>query len=159
MKLDFSTWYAWSERGRYPGSRFPGIYVVAISSESLAGMPFSIRPEIVYIGMTNNAQWGLDGRLWQFDQTIGLRRCEHGGADRVLFKHRDYAALCSNLYVALWHLECDPAREEPHDLRCMGEVARAEFECWARCKEELGHLPEFNRKRDSPKYTKHFGYF
>jgi hypothetical protein len=143
----------WSDRANYGGIKYPGIYVVAISANDLSGQPFSFRPEIVYIGMTNS-QWGLDGRLWQFDNTISLRRNEHGRADRVLYRHQDYAALSANLYVAMWHVECNPASDSPEDLRCMGEVARAEYECWARCKEQFGVLPEFNRKKDSPKYTK-----
>jgi hypothetical protein len=153
MQLDFSPWYRWSERGSYDGINYPGIYVVAITSDDISGEAFSFRPEVVYVGMTNS-QWGLDGRLWQFDNTIALKHNEHGGADRVLFKHQDYKALCGKLYVALWHIKCDPASNKPEDLRSMGEVPRAEYECWARCVEQLGTLPEFNRKKDSPKYTK-----
>jgi hypothetical protein len=153
VQLDFSPWYRWSEREHYPGFKYPGIYILAISQDDLSGLPFSFRPEIVYIGMTNS-QYGLDGRLWQFEQTISRRQNQHGGADRVLYKHREYASLTAGLYAALWHVECSASRDTPHDLRCMGKVAQAEYECWARCKEELGALPEFNRKKDSPKYTK-----
>jgi hypothetical protein len=153
MQLDFSPWYRWPERGNYPGIKHPGVYVVAISPDDIGGAAFSLRPEVVYVGMTNESPWGLDGRLWEFDSTISLRRCQHGGADRVVFKHRDYEALCKQLFVALWHMQYDPTSKKPDDLRGKGEVARAEYECFARAVEQLGSLPEFNRS-DSPKYTK-----
>lgn len=153
MQLDFCPWYRWSERGAYPGIKYPGVYAIAISPGDISGQTFTFRPEIVYVGMTNS-QWGLNGRLWQFDNTIALRHNEHGGADRILYKHQHYATLSRDLYVAMWHVECDPSSDHPHDLRCMGRVVRAEYECWARCKEQCGVLPEFNRKRESPKYSK-----
>jgi len=37
------------------------------------------------------------------------------------------------------------------DLRKMGEVAMAEYECFARFAEKFGRVPEFNDKKRSPK--------
>jgi hypothetical protein len=136
------------------GHQASGCIRVAISANAIASTAFSFRPEVVYVGMTNESPWGLDGRLWEFDSTISLRGCQHGGADRVVFKHRDYEALCKQLFVALWHRQYDPSGKKPGDLRGKGEVARTEYECFARAVEQLGNLPEFNRKKDSPKYTK-----
>ena len=83
MQLSFSPWYRWSERANYGGIKYPGVYMVAISPNDISGQPFSFLPEVVYVGMTNESPWGLDGRLWELDSTISLRRCQHGGADRL----------------------------------------------------------------------------
>ena len=152
MELRFSSWYHWKSRNDYPGIAFPGIYVVLISEANVAGQPFSINDDVIYVGMTN-AVAGLRGRLSQFDNTIAQRHCQHGGADRVLYKHQDYASLVSKLYVALWHVECTPAAETPMDLRAMGKICNAEYEVMAQCVEELGELPEFNRKKERPKFS------
>lgn len=152
MTMNFSSWYHWVEREKYPGIGFPGLYAAAITDIDFSGAAFSYQPETVYIGMSN-ALGGLRGRLRQFDNTVKLIRCEHGGADRVLFRHQDYGTLLPRLFVALWHVECDPASESPAALRSMGQVACSEFEAFACFKEKHGMLPEFNRKRDSPKYT------
>ena len=156
MESNFSHWYRWDARKEYPGISYPGIYIVAISSKDISGSPFSFTDEVVYIGMTN-AVSGLRGRLVQFDNTIARKHCQHGGADRVLYKHQDYLALSKTLYVALQHFECTPESATPADLRAMGRVANAEFECMACCIERLGHLPEFNRKKDSKKYSLTYG--
>lgn len=156
MEKRFSPWYRWDTRREYPGIAYPGIYIVAISKRDIASSPFAFTNDVVYIGMTN-AVSGLRGRLVQFDNTIARRHCQHGGADRVLYKHQDYAALVKALYVALLHFQCTPESATPTDLRAMGQVAKAEYECMACCIEQLGQLPEFNRKKDSPKYSLTYG--
>lgn len=156
MELSFSPWHYWKYRNQYPGIAYPGIYVVSISEENIAGYPFSLSNDVVYIGMTN-AVAGLRGRLLQFDNTIAKKHCQHGGADRFLYKHQDYVMLVKNLYVALWHVECKPAEETPSDLRAMGKVSNAEYECMARYVEEFGWLPEFNRKKEGKKYSLTYG--
>ncbi|RUO34880.1 hypothetical protein [Aliidiomarina soli] len=152
MKLTFSPWYHWSSRNEYPGIAFPGIYVVALSEDNLCGKAFSFKDGVIYVGMTNSVA-GLRGRLTQFDNTIAQKRCQHGGADRVLYKHQNYPALVKNLYVSLCHETCEPAAETALDLRAMGKVCNAEYEMMARCVEELGQLPEFNRKKESLKFS------
>lgn len=156
MKLRFSSWYHWNSRNDYPGIAFPGIYVVSFSEKDIAGQPFSISDDVIYVGMTN-AVAGLRGRLNQFDNTISQRHCQHGGADRVLYRHQNYALLVNKLYVALWHVECAPAANTPMDLRAMGQVCNAEYEVMAWCVEVLGELPEFNRKKESPKFSLAYG--
>ena len=156
MENSFSSWYHWEDRNAYPGIAFPGIYIVAISDDDIRGHKFSFRDEIVYVGMTN-AIAGLRGRLVQFNNTIANKHCQHGGADRFFYKHQDYSALVKKLYVALLHFECKPSAETPVDLREMGRVASAEYECMARCVEELGRFPEFNRKKESKKYSLTYG--
>ena len=152
MEKNFSPWFRWNDRNDYSGIEYPGIYVVAISKRNISGEPFSFRREIVYVGMTN-AVTGLKGRLIQFNNTIAQKRLQHGGADRVLYKHQDYEALVKNLYVSLRHFRCFPANETPTDFRTMGRVASAEYQYMARHVEVLGELPEFNRRKEALKFS------
>jgi len=152
MEKSFSPWFRWNDRNDYSGIEYPGIYVVAISRRNISGEPFAFRREIVYVGMTN-AVAGLKGRLIQFNNTIAQKRLQHGGADRVLYKYQNYEALVKNLYVSLRHFRCFPANETPTDLRTMGKVASAEYQYMARHVEELGELPEFNRKKETLKFS------
>ncbi|MCC5854796.1 MAG: hypothetical protein JJU10_03835, partial [Idiomarina sp.] len=147
MKLSFSHWYKWSSRNEYPGIAYPGIYVVAVSENDFFGQPFSLKDEVVYVGMSN-AVAGLRGRLQQFDNTIAQKRCQHGGADRMLYKYQNYDSLVRKLYVSLWHVECSPALESAEDLRAMGTVCNAEYELMAQSVEKFGQLPEFNRQKE-----------
>lgn len=89
----------------------------------------------------------------QFDYTIS-GKTGHGGADRVLFKHRCYDKLVQNLYVAVVPFRCDVESNKPSDIRRMGEVAKFEYSCMAHFVEKFGALPEFNDKKGSPKYSK-----
>src|SRR5580698_4436373 len=101
MERYFSSWLHWTDRNDYYGIEYPGIYIVAISDKDISDKAFRFRKEIVYVGMTNGVA-GLKGRLVQFDNTIAQRRPrpQHGGADRLLHKHRKYGALTCKLYVA-----------------------------------------------------------
>lgn len=158
LEKSFSPWLRWTEANeeKYSGISYPGIYVVAISGSDISGEPFSFREEIVYIGMTN-AISGLKGRLTQFDNTIAQRHLQHGGADRVLFKYQQYPALVRMLYVSLRHFCCYPEKETASDLRTMGRVANAEYQCMARFVKNFGAMPEFNRKKESKKFSHTFG--
>ena len=156
MERYFSSWHKWSDRESYAGIKYPGIYIAAISSQPLTGKPFSYSDKIVYVGMTNSVK-GLKGRLIQFDNTIAMAHCQHGGADRVLYRHQDYEKLKKKLYISMRHWQCNPANPTPKDLRTMGKVAAAEFELFALCIENLGDLPEFNRKKQSKKYSLTYG--
>lgn len=151
----FTAWALWTERESLPECCLPGVYIVAASSERLSGTPFGWRPDIIYVGMTNAAS-GLKGRLRKFDRTIGGKR-GHGGADRVSLKHPDAAEFRRNAFVAVASFRCDPQSNQPADLRTMGEVAKFEYECLARFVEAVGHLPEFNDKKRSPKRSRNSG--
>ena len=156
MESHFSPWYAWHKYREYSGCSWPGIYVIAIARTDLVGKVFEFSEDVVYIGMTN-AVAGLRGRLSQFDSTISQKRCLHGGADRFLYKHQNYDELTRSMFVSLRHFACDPESQSPTALRVMGEVAKAEFDAMALFVERFGHLPEFNRKKESPKYSLTFG--
>jgi hypothetical protein len=102
--------------------------------------------EVVYVGMTVGV--GLKGRLKQFHKTISpvpIRRDEHGGTERFLYKYPDYEKVVKQLYVGLWHLEFDPWGRTPADLRAMGRVRALEYEMMAQYAEKWGELPKFNR--------------
>jgi hypothetical protein len=150
MNEAFSAWQSWGKREALTGLTFPGVYLLAISPITIAGVAFSWRPEVIYVGMTN-ARGGLKSRLKQFDDTIRFAASNHGGGERVRFKHRDYAQLCPQLYVSVRSWECDVTSNKPADLRIMGEVEKQEYECQALFVEAFGALPEFNDKKRSPK--------
>jgi hypothetical protein len=152
MKLRFSPWAPWKERTKLAGLHLPGVYALAISPVNIAGIPFSWREEIVYVGMSNS-KGGLLSRLRQFDNTI-RGKDEHGGAHRVRFKHPDYSRLAACIYVSVCAVPCDVVSFKPHDLRAMGRVVAFEYECWAIFAERFGRLPEFNDKKRSPKRRK-----
>lgn len=152
MKEMISQWYRWGERNKYKGIKFPGVYFIAISDDDLSGSEFAHTCKIVYIGMTNSIR-GLQGRLDQFDNTIQMKGYLHGGADRFLYKHNDYRKILPKIYVALVHWECEPKNETSADLRLMGDVVKAEYEFMAMHVDLYNKLPEFNRKKDSPKWS------
>jgi hypothetical protein len=147
----FTGWESWGLRNQLAGLAFPGVYAIALSEAVIKGEPFSWRSEIVYIGMTNSPS-GLKGRLKQFDNTI-LGKVGHGGADRVRFKHRNYARLKKHLYVAVAAFKCNPNSTVPTILRTKGEVAKFEYSCFAHFTELFDDLPEFNRST-SLKYSR-----
>ena len=147
----FTNWVNWNHRNIIEGIEFPGIYAVAITTEKIASCSFSWIPKIIYIGMTNSVT-GLKGRLIQFDNTIKGKR-GHGSADRILYKHQNYEDLLDKLYVSVSPFKCDVRSKAPNDLRIMGEVAKFEYDCFAHFVEKYGELPEFNNKKQSPKFS------
>ncbi|MEO8332812.1 MAG: hypothetical protein ABI479_10300 [Gallionella sp.] len=148
----FSRWVGWADREQLKGIKFPGIYALAISPQDLSGKRFLWIQEIVYVGMTN-AVSGLKGRLKQFDNTV-IGKTGHGGADRFRYDHPIYKKLLPVLYVAVAPFECDVASNAPADLLLMGDVARAEYECFAQFSKLFDTLPKYNDKKNSPKYSK-----
>ena len=151
-KIKFSCWVKWENRQQQlkDDLRHPGIYALAISISSLADKSFSWDREIVYFGMTNSAT-GLKGRLKQFDNTINGKD-GHGGAWRFRYDHPNYTELISKLYVAVSSFECKVTSNKPSDLLIMGDVAKAEYECWAEYVAKFNQLPKYNDKKNSPKY-------
>ena len=149
MDTGFSDWRRWANREALAGLGNPGVYALALSPAELAATPFSWRREIIYVGMSN-AKGGLKARLQQFENTIKGGE-GHGGARRVRFKHPDYRVLTSQLFVSVCPWPCDVTANDPKNLRIMGEVAKHEYECFARFVELFGSLPEFNDKKRSPK--------
>ena len=147
----FTNWVKWEDRNTLEGINYPGIYCIAVSRKSLN--TFNFIPELEYIGMTNS-KGGLRSRLRQFDDTIKLKRTNHGGADRFLYQYQDYEAIKVNIYVAICSFKCDTKNPTPKDLRIMGAVAKCEYDCWAIYIENNGRYPKFNDMNNAPKYSK-----
>ncbi len=148
----FSNWRAWRERDSLEGLNWPGVYAIAISKKNLANERFQLSEDIVYFGMTNAAT-GLKGRLKQFDNTLNDKP-GHGGAERLRYDYQDadaVAKLLGSLYVAVAPFECKVTSNEAHDLLIMGDVAKAEYECFALFAGRFGELPRYNNKKSSPK--------
>ena len=123
----FSYWKSWRDRYKLAGIYYPGIYALAITSKNLSNKPFAMIRKIVYFGMTNSSG-GLKSRLKQFDNTIIGKR-GHGGAERFLFKYKNYKETTKNLYLSINFIKCNPNSNTPRDLTKMGEVAKFEYIC------------------------------
>lgn len=160
-ELIFSEWVIWKDKEKKLKKvlDFPGIYVLAVAKEkqALLGEPFKWIEEIEYIGMTNSRK-GLKGRLQQFENTM-RGKTGHGGARRFRNDYRDVPSiddtLFKKLYVSVVPFECEVTDNNPPEvLRIMGNVAKAEYECFAQFREKfpkLNRLPTYN-KRESKKY-------
>ena len=148
----FSPWRAWLARESFAQLRFPGVYALALTIDDLSDQAFSWLPQIVYFGMTNSIA-GLKGRLKQFDNTI-IGKTGHGGAERFRHDFPQASELYPRLYVAVLPFECNVTSNSPEDLITMGNVAKAEYECFARFSKLFGQLPKYNDKKNSPKFKK-----
>jgi len=148
----FSRWARWKDRYVLELLEFPGVYAFAISTRNLSGKRFSWIKQIVYVGMSN-AVHGLKGRLKQFDNTI-IGKTGHGGALRFLHDFPDHKKLVPSLYVAVAPFKCKVTSNAPADLLTMGDVAKAEYECWAELVRLHERLPRYNDKKRSPKSWK-----
>ena len=125
---------------------------IAISTNDLSSKSFSWIQQIVYVGMTNSRS-GLKGRLKQFDNTI-IGKTGHGGADRFRHDYPQNKDLLPLLYVAIVPFDCDVTSISTANLITMGDVAKAEYECFAQFAKAYECLPKYNNKKDSPKYSK-----
>lgn len=128
------------------------MYALAISDEDLSDQQFTWVEQIVYFGMTNSVA-GLKGRLKQFDNTI-MGKTGHGGADRFLYDFPAAKGLNARLYVAVRRFKCNVGSNLPSDLITMGNVAKAEYECFAEYVAHFGHLPKYNNKKEALKSSK-----
>ena len=166
--MKFSKWVLFKssdkqnyDRKTLPGIDLPGIYVLAISQKDISGDSFEWIEEIKYIGMTNSKN-GLKGRLQQFENTMrGMTG--HGGARRFRNDYSDYKninnTLFKKLYVSVAPFGDVVVKDDnpPEVLRTMGDVAKAEYECFALYREKIGPrpygpLPKYNDKKNSEKY-------
>jgi len=146
----FSPWVRWADRNKLQHLNFPGVYALAISKYGISGKPFSWIKEVVYVGMTNAAR-GLRGRFEQFNDTVVGRRTVHGGAERFLHDYPREQDLVPFLYVAVAPFKCSVTSIRHDDLITMGDVAKAEYECFAQYTDRFGTLPHYNDKKNAPK--------
>ena len=150
-RIKFTPWVRWDDRGKIGGIKNPGVYALVITTKDISKTPFEYIEEIVYFGMTNSVG-ELKARLNQFDYTISQKkRSVHGGAERFLYKYKDYSKLIKKLFVSVCPVECDVKSNSPEDLLKMGDVAKLEYQCFAKYAEKFKKLPKFNDKKNSPK--------
>jgi hypothetical protein len=147
--MQFSNWIKWNNRNTLANIEYPGVYIIAISTEDLTGKSFRWIEDISYVGMTNS-KGGLRNRLQQFENTISGKE-GHGGAKRFRFKYPNYAKLNRLLYVAVKPFICDVTSNKVKDLKIMGKVVKHEYDCIAEYVRKIHRLPEFNDKKRSPK--------
>lgn len=152
---NFSNWYKWENRDTAKDIKSPGIYIISVTENDIEGQEFEWLPEIEYVGMTNSVA-GLKGRLKQFDNTIS-GKTGHGGADRFRYEYQNYRELIKKLYVSVIPFNCDVKSNSPEDLRIMGEVAKFEYDCFAKYVELYEKLPKFNDKKGTKKYSLTYG--
>jgi hypothetical protein len=149
--LQMSHWHKWTERNELRDLGFSGIYILAYSETDIFNGKFEFKEEIVYIGQTS-AQT-LKARLQQFDDTIKEIKLRHGGADRMLYIHRDYKKLTSNLYFSFFKLEYDPKIISSQNYLLRGEILKLEYICFSKYFNFFEKLPIFNLIT-SPKFSK-----
>ena len=147
--MKFTQWIKWTERNTLENLQYPGVYVIAYADIDIVNNDFDWIEEIIYVGMTNS-QGGLKNRLQQFENTI-IGKTGHGGAQRVIFKYRNYNELIKKLYVSARYFKCNVTSNQVDDLLVMGKVAEYEYICFAEYVKRYNRLPEFNDKKLSPK--------
>ena len=147
--MKFTQWIKWTERNTIENLQYPWVYVIAYADIDIVNNDFDWIEEIIYVGMTNS-QGGLKNRLQQFENTI-IGKTGHGGAQRVIFKYRNYNELIKKLYVSARYFKCNVTSNQVDDLLVMGKVAEYEYICFAEYVKRYNRLPEFNDKKLSPK--------
>jgi hypothetical protein len=142
-------WYKWEKRNEIESKNQPAIYYIAYSETDISKSDFSLLKEIVYIGMTVSIG-GLKSRLDQFEATM-RGKTGHGGAARVLFKHKEADAFFRKAYVSARIFPISTTRDTPNDWRIKSECVGLEYKSFADYLEQYNMLPEFNDHKKSKK--------
>ena len=144
-KLSYSPWVPWEERNRIDSSKYPGIYLIAISTKDLSGLSPSYK-DVVYIGITNSKQ-GLKGRWQQFFNSI-RGKSGHSGGNTVYRHLGHYDNWPKKLFVSSMPIECNTETPDQTDLIKMGWVAFLEYEAFSEFYSEMpkNKKPKFNTK-------------
>ena len=151
-----SRWKRWKDRSSILNADHPGIYFLALTDQDFSDQEFSMRKEIIYIGMTISVK-GVLGRLYQFERAILGFKDIHGGGDRVrywLLNKSDIPneqSFLDSLYVSAKIFPVSNTKNTPDDWRQKGEVAKHEYTSFADYFEKYDHLPQFNDPKRSPK--------
>ncbi|WP_122033190.1 hypothetical protein [Aliivibrio sp. EL58] len=146
-ELKFGQWVYWADRDAIDNISFPGIYVLAITSEDLTNKPVEYS-QVVYIGMSNSLS-GVKGRLYQLNRSItGLSG--HSGGNSIRKYHGVYDFWEDNLdlYVAVCPVICNVAKRSIKDLKLMGAVSYMEYEAFSLFKKYCPkqNKPKFNTR-------------
>ena len=151
LDLLFRTkWQKLVERPRLNQGEFPGVYLLAYTSEELLGQ--RVAPEdVFYVGMSTTA---VNTRVAQFWDGI-QRCCAHSGAMRFYRRwagNRNYSEFCrtskNRFYVTAVAIPCCADKEfrSDQDLLALGRVVELEYAALAKIKRETGLEPPLNRK-------------
>lgn len=127
-ELSFSSWVSWANRNSIPDGNSPGVYLVAVSAEDLAGKAVEWS-HVSYIGMSN-ALGGIKGRLRQFDRAI-QGNGGHSGGNKAFDVWKHYSAWADQVFVSAMPVPCNPWRRTPEDLQRMGLVTFLEYEAFS----------------------------
>ena len=145
-KLKFSNWVKWQDRN---GKKLDcsGVYAISITNKNLANKSFNYK-DVVYIGMSN-ARGGIRGRLNQFNRSINGGEGHSGGKTiyKNLGNYKKWRKVLY-LYVSTFKVKCEVIRSKrsAKDLLLMGWVSFLEFEALAKCKQQVGTEPKYNKK-------------
>ena len=148
--MENTIWYKWKDRNKIENRKQPAIYFIAHSYEDISGNEFSMRKDIVYIGMTVSKN-GLKGRLDQFEATLKFSNRTHGGAERVRFKHPNYIDFFEKTYISARIFPLSISRDSSNDWRVKGDCVGHEYKSFADYFDEYNKLPEFNDQKESKK--------
>jgi len=134
----------------YKKIEFPGVYMLAYSSENLIGKKVRL-DDVFYIGMSNS-RGGIEQRIYQFINSIN----GGGGHSAGTRFYVDYCRkkpfykfkINRSLYFTYASIPCEVRKDvrKANDLRFMGEVAKLEYYALAYLKEHIGSEPELNKK-------------
>ncbi len=130
----------------FPGSEYPGVYLIAYSDRDLTGRKVSAN-DVYYVGMSHA---GLRKRLSQFVRGV-QDGGHHSGAQHHYQLHGPYQVPNSEgrqFFFATISLPCiyRKSRRFPRDLQKLGIVSQLEYYAIAHCKEVGGREPELNRQ-------------
>jgi hypothetical protein len=143
-ELNFSPWYSWENRKRYPLSNLPGVYIIAICKKELEGKIPSFS-DVVYIGMTVRRE-GLIGRWGDLNRCICRGGGYHSGGERIFRDKGYYKNWHEKMYVSGIGIECNVKEPTPEDYIKMGWVAFLEYDGFAKFAAEVGGHPKYNKK-------------
>ena len=143
-ELNFSPWYSWENRKRYPLKKLPGVYIIAICEKALEGKIPSFS-DVVYIGMTVRKD-GLIGRWRDLDRCLRKGGGSHSGGESILKDKGDYKDWHEKMYVSGIGIECNVKEPTPEDYIKMGSVAFLEYDGFAKFAAEVRGHPKYNKK-------------
>lgn len=144
------TWVPMRDYRTLPGSKYPGVYLLAYTNENLAGQPVTTK-DVYYVGVTQSCG-GVRQRLYQF--LCGLEKpVAHSAAMRFLSEvaaGTPYSQLVEKrqFFVTSVSVECQPRKtlRTPVDLQKCGIVAALEWYALAHIRDETDSEPLLNKK-------------
>tara|TARA_R110001599_G_scaffold150929_4_gene335460 strand:- start:91850 stop:92293 length:444 start_codon:yes stop_codon:yes gene_type:complete len=143
--FNFTSWIKFEERNNLSISKIPGVYLICISDQEIAGNPFDWMSEICYIGMSVS-NGGLKSRLDTCRRAIINGKSKHSGGKKIQKAYPNYEELKSKLYLSVqkFDINPEPKKTNADTLRQLGEVVKHEYICLAKYLDKFGQYPRFN---------------